>query len=198
MSVRGIASKYYRGGATGMYVFNWHADSETRRENMTQIGSTDTLRRTDKIFAATNRYILNEGEWRGAYRRDRILGEVPVALKPTLTGDGPTIRLDIADDLVADPPTTLQLRLRFSEWVDGDKVTVQFNSDELSSPEITYGVAYEPLTIGDVGPDVWYVFDIEPAQVALGTHHVKVILAERHPQVASDLVLTDVELAVTY
>jgi hypothetical protein len=198
MTVRGIASKYYRGGATGMYVFNWHADSETRRENMTQIGSTDTLRRTDKIFAATNRYILNEGEWRGAYRRDRILGEVPVALKPTLTGDGPTIRLDMADDLVADPPTTLQLRLRFSEWVDGDKVTVQFNSDELSSPEITYDVAYEPLTIGDVGPDVWYVFDIEPAQVALGTHHVKVILAERHPQVASDLVLTDVELAVTY
>ncbi|MBT6630365.1 MAG: hypothetical protein HOB49_25345 [Gemmatimonadetes bacterium] len=104
----------------------------------------------------------------------------------------------MADDLVEDPPATLQLRLRFNEWVDGDKVTVQFNDDELSVPDITYGVVYEPHSIGEVGPDVWYVFAMDPAQVALGTHRVKVILVERHPQVASDLVLTDVELAVTY
>ncbi len=197
MTVRGIASKYYRAGAHGMYVFNWHANEQTRRENLTQLGSAQTLTGTDKIFAATNRYILNEGEWRGAYRRDRILGEVPVTLKSTLTGDGPTIRLDVADDLVAEV-TTLQLRLRFTEWVHGDEVKVLWDGDTLSSPDITYCIADEPNAIGQVGPDVWYRFDMDPTVVTTGLHHVKVILHKRHPQVASDLILTDAEVLVRY
>ncbi|MDP6777986.1 MAG: hypothetical protein QGI83_14610, partial [Candidatus Latescibacteria bacterium] len=94
---RAIASRYHKAGADGIYVFNWHADRDSRRELLSQIGSVETLRGTDKIYAATHRFIQKEGPWRGAYRIDRILGEVPVPLKRTLTGEMPTIILDIAD-----------------------------------------------------------------------------------------------------
>ena len=76
--------------------FNWHANRDSRRELLSQIGSPDTLQGTDKIYAATHRFLQETGEWRGAYRNDRLWGEVPVALKQTLTGEGPTIILNVA------------------------------------------------------------------------------------------------------
>ncbi|MDP7364479.1 MAG: hypothetical protein QF768_17960 [Candidatus Latescibacteria bacterium] len=203
MSVRGISSKHYRAGAKGMYLFNWHAGRDTRREPMTQVGSVETLRKTDKIYAATNRYILNEGDWRGAYRRDRILGEVPVPLKSTMTQDGPTIHLVTADDFELDTPTAVQLRLRLSEWVRGDELKILFNGKEMTDADIAYCVAVDPhqlgaSAVGSFGPDVWVRFDLDAKDVPAGEHEVKVVLIKRHPQVASDLVLTDVELVVTY
>lgn len=196
LSVRGIANRYYRAGATGMYVFNWHAGTDTRRELLTQIGSATTLRGTDKIYAATHRYLLSEGEWRGAYRRDRILGQVPVALKPTLTGDGPTITLEIGDECTTDH-STCQLRLRLSEWVRGDEVSVQWDGDELAGPEISFDTGTAD-SIGEFSPLVWFRFDLDVARVAPGRHLVRICLVQRHPQIASDLVLTDVELVVTH
>ena len=41
-------------------------------------------------------------------------------------------------------------------------------------------------------------FALTPGQVKGGRHRVEVILRQRHPQLASDLVLTDVELVVAY
>ena len=170
---------------------------------MTQVGSVETLRKTDKIYAATNRYILNEGDWRGAYRRDRILGEVPVPLKSTMTQDGPTIHLVTADDFELDTPTAVQLRLRLSEWVRGDELKILFNGKEMTDADIAYCVAVDPhqlgaSAVGSFGPDVWVRFDLDAKDVPAGEHEVKVVLIKRHPQVASDLVLTDVELVVTY
>ena len=80
MRTRAIASRYHRGGATGIYVFNWHGDRNTRRELLTQIGAVETLQATDKVYAATHRFIQKEGQWRGAFRNDRIWGEVPAPL----------------------------------------------------------------------------------------------------------------------
>ncbi|MBM3265405.1 MAG: hypothetical protein FJY97_18550, partial [candidate division Zixibacteria bacterium] len=73
MRTRAIAGSHYRQGATGMYVFNWHANRDSRRELLGQIGAPDTLVGTDKIYAAVNRFIWKEGPWRGAYDHDRIL-----------------------------------------------------------------------------------------------------------------------------
>ena len=87
------------------------ANRESRRELLGQIGSPETIRQTDKIYAATHRFLQKEGPWRGAYRIDRIWGDVPVALKRTLTGEGPAIVLDIAEDLAADIPARVELRL---------------------------------------------------------------------------------------
>ncbi|MBT3344121.1 MAG: hypothetical protein HN712_01190 [Gemmatimonadetes bacterium] len=197
MSVRGIASRHYRAGATGMYAFNWHAGRDTRRELLTQVGSPKTLQGTDKIYAATHRFFQKEGEWRGAYRRDRILGQVPVALKPTMTGDGPTIRLDLGDEHTEKRQPRFQLRLRLDEWVRGDEVRIQWDGIELVSPDIRFDRGTDPDPIGDFAAAVWFRFDLDAAQVTAGQHQVKVALVTRNPQVASDLILTDAELVVT-
>ena len=46
---RGMASRFHKDGADGVYLFNWYSDRDTRRELMNQIGSPDTLRRQDKV-----------------------------------------------------------------------------------------------------------------------------------------------------
>ena len=138
MRHRAVAARHHQAGAQGVYVFNWHANRDSRRELLTQVGSKDTLRRTDKIYAATYRSVRNEGPWRGALRNDRILGEVPVALKLTLTGDGPTIVLEVADDLSSDTPRSVQLRLRLQQWVQGDQVEVYWDGRPLSKLQRRY------------------------------------------------------------
>ena len=45
---------------------------------------------------------------------------------------------------------------------------------------------------------VWLRCSLDPLEVPKGRHEVKVVLEERNPRMASDLILTDVELAVTY
>ena len=204
MRTRAIASRYHEAGADGIYVFNWHANRDLRRELLTEIGSSATLRRKDKVYAATHRFIQKGGEWRGAYRNDRILGEVPVPLKRTLTGDGPTITLDIADDLKADTPEHVELRLLLQEWVKGDVVRVFWDGVEIDALKTRYHIVSDPhanllaAAISDVGGAVWLYSKMAPVQVGRGLHQVQVVLSERVPRLESDIVLTDAELVISY
>lgn len=198
LRTRAIASRYWGAGADGIYAFNWHADAHTRRQLLTRIGSPDSLRGIDRIYAATHRFQVDEGPWRGAYRRDRPYGPVPVALRQTLTDCGPITQLTVADDFAADPPRHLELRLRLHEWVDGDDVAVRWDGDELPSPTVTYDLSGDPTRAYRVGGDVWLRWPLDPSRVGPGAHRVEAVLRGRHPQLACDLVLTDVELAVAY
>ena len=206
MRVRASASRHYDAGADGTYVFNWHATRDSRRGLLTQIGSPETLRRKDKIYAATHRNLRNEGPWRGALRNDRILGDVPVALKRTLTYDGPTITLDVADDLAEDVPERVELRVRLQEWVKGDVVQVFWDGAERANIESEYhsdadgGTAADAYAdrVSDVSDAVWLRSELGPSDVARGQHEVKIVLRERHPKVKSDIVLTNVELVIKY
>ena len=198
MRTRAISSRYYQAGARGIYVFNWHANRDSKRELLSQIGSPDTLRGTDKIYAATHRFLQEAGEWRGAYRNDRIWGEVPVALKRTRTGEGPTVTLDVADDLSVDPPGKVELRVRLDQWVRGDVVTVWWDKSELSDPEVRYCTISDPHRISDVSGAAWLCFELEASSVEQGLHEVKVVLDVRHPRLTGDIVLTDVELVIAY
>jgi len=208
---RAIASRYHRAGATGIYVFNWHANRTSKRPLLTAIGSPETLAGTDKIYAATHRYLQREGAWRGAFRIDRIYGEVPVQLVGTLSGEGPTIALDIAEAFDAHRPAALHLRLRLNEWVEEDVVQVWWDGKQLGPPEIGYcrldnplppGGAFQPpprwRNLADVSSAVWLNWDFTGSGVATGKHAVRVVLLERNPQIAAPLMLTDVELVVRY
>jgi hypothetical protein len=198
MRTRAIAHGYHRAGADGIYVFNWHANQDSRRELLSQVGSPETLQRTDKIYAATHRFIKQEGPWRGAYRIDRIWGDVPVALKRTITGEGPTITLSIADDPPTDIPARVELRVRLDQWVEGDDIQVWWDGVQMERPEIRYCRVDDPHRIADVSSAAWLCFEMAPAKIVQGAHQVKAVLAERHPHVACDIVLTDVELVITY
>ena len=198
LRTRAIASRYHRSGADGIYVFNWHANRDSRRELLSQIGSPGTLRHTDKIYAATHRFIVDKGEWRGAYRIDRTLGDVPVPLKQTLTGDGPTIILDVADNVAEDDPACIELRIRLDQWVKGDVVRVSWDGTALDHPDIRYCMINDPHSISDVSGAAWLCYALDPARGSIGSHTVQVVLEKRHPQLACDLVLTDVELVIKY
>ena len=204
MRNRAVASRYHSAGADGIYIFNWHANRDSRRELLTEIGSLDTLRRKDKVYAATCHSRRHEGPWRGAARYDRVWGEVPVALKPTLTGDGPSIILEVSDDLVSDPPESIELRVRLDQWVMGDVVRLLWDGAEQGNVETRYhtgeDVVANPFAarILDVGTAAWLSSKLSPTEVTRGQHQVKVTLAERNPKLACDIVLTDVELAIRY
>ena len=126
--------QYHGQGATGIYAFNWHADRDSKRELLTQVGAVQTLRRQDKLYNATHRFRQHTGEWRGAYQHDRLRGTVPVPLYPTMRESGPHFDLDLADDLSADPPATITLRLRLQDWVAGDQIRCCWDGDGISRP----------------------------------------------------------------
>ncbi|MFH1567053.1 MAG: hypothetical protein ABIL09_03570 [Gemmatimonadota bacterium] len=198
LRTRAIASRHWVAGADGVYVYNWHADAHSRRELLTQIGSPQALRATDRVYGATHRFLVREGAWRGAYRRDRRYGAVPVPLRPTLTDCGPVVDLAVADDFATDPPRAVELRVRLHEWVEGDVVVVRWDGQELDRGTVTYDLTGDATGAPRVSGDVWLRFALVPSRIARGAHRVEVALRQRHPQLACDLVLTDVELAVAY
>ncbi len=211
LRTKAIASRYHRAGASGIYAFNWHANRDSKRPLLTTIGSPDTLAAQDKIYAATQRYIQKDGAWRGAFRVDRIYGQVPVDLDRTLTGEGPTVSLEIAEDFNAHKPTLVQLRIRIDEWTNKDAVQVWWDGELLEPLQIDYcrldsstppGGAFLPSpqwrTIGEVSTAVWLRWDLTDSGVSPGEHTIRVAVQDRNPRVASPLKLTDVELVVRY
>ena len=85
------------------------------------------------------------------------------------------------------------------------------DGEPLGPPEIGYcrlenpsppGGAFPSLPrwrdIADGSTAVWLSWDLTESGVSPGEHGVRVDLQERHPQVASTLTLTDVELVVRY
>ena len=193
----GIASRHYAHGADGIYVFNFHADREWRRGTLTSMGSLETMRRKDKIYAATHLIPRVEGEWRGAELNDRIYAEVPVPLSKSLTGDGPSVTLTVADDLAAEAPQSIELRIRLDEWVEGDEVEVTWDGESPGSPTIVSDGVRSSMGSA-VSTTVWQSYALSADRVQAGGHRVKVILRKRNPKVLSDMVLTDVELVIRY
>ncbi len=129
---------------------------------------------------------------------------MPVRLKRTLTGDGPTVGLDVADDLAADAPERVELRVRLDQWVKGDDVRLLWDGVERRDVTTTYDVAEDFVgnpfgaAIRDVGPAVWLASRLQAAEVVQGQHRVKVVLAKRNECMGIDLVLTNVELVVAF
>ena len=195
MRTRAISTRYHNAGADGIYTFNWHAGRSNRRELLSQIGSLDTLQNTDKIYAATHRFIQKEGEWRGAYRIDRIYGDVPVRLKPTSTEIGPVIALDLGDEGV---PRLARLRVRLAEWVYGDVVKLKWDGKALPELEMKYCTVSDPHGISDVSGAVWLSKALESNHIGQGSHSLEIVLVERSPKMVCDIVVTDVELVILH
>ena len=136
---------------------------------------------------------------------------MPVELVRTLTGEGPTVTLVIAEDFDAHKPTVLQLRLRLNEWVEGDTVLTWWDGERLGEPVIDYcklenpsppGGAFQPLPrwrdISEVSSAVWLSWDFTESGLSPGAHAVRVALRERNSRIAAALTLTDVEFVVRY
>ena len=118
-------------------------------------------------------------------------------LVDTISKDGPSIPLTIADDFSVAPPKNLTLRLKLTDWVKGDVVEVTWDGEPLPEPTHTYADVQRSHG-NDTSSAIWQSYDLESKQVGIGEHTVKVVLHERNPKLLIDIILTNVELVVRY
>ena len=121
-----------------------------------------------------------------------------MSLVETLTGDGPTVVLDVAEDFASEAPRQSELRLRLDQWVRGDVVDVYWDGEKLGDAVVRYCRAGDPIGISEVSAAAWLHFAIPLGQAGRGRHTVRAVLVKRHPRIACDILLTDVELLVRY
>jgi len=215
--VRATAKGYWDRGADGMYVFNWYANENSRQDLLTTIGSSQTLDQTDKVYAALHRYIggfpfseykvnsndpSNEAAWVGADSNDRLYGETPVALYPTLTEEGPHFHIGIYDESVREARTgnlkSAELHVELKHYSDADRVEVKLDGKLLKNSQIRNVAAEDPNWPSDVAENSWFVWSLTPDQAAHGMHLVKVRLLKRDPRVRPPLVVQSVEVHISY
>ncbi len=201
---RATAYGYWQRGANGMYVFNWFANEHTRRSLLTTMGSPETLRRADKLYAAVHRTIAPKDSGRvDAELNDRLYGETPVALYRTITGDGPRFRIPTYDDEVEVDgegilaAAELQIEIEHFSPV-GDKVEVIWDGTTLTEVAVRSATGEDPGDPADVDEKSWLVFPLTAEQAARGDHEAQVRLVERDPHVRSPLVIWHVELNIRY
>ena len=191
----GMAQGHLDRGAHGIYVFNWHADETMRRESLTTIGSTETLRGLDKAYTAVHRSVGGNPLRKDAERDDRIYGEAPVDLHRTLTGDGPTFHLTTHDPGAAG----VQLLIEMDHWSPtGDEVAVTLDGAALGPPEVRNHAAENPQVPADVDENSWLVWDLDPAQAASGAHEIQVVLVKRDPRIRPPLTVANVEIWTSF
>ena len=91
-----------------------------------------------------------------------------------------------------------KLRLRLDQWVNGDLIDVYWDGEKLTVAEARYCTAGDPHGISEVSAAAWLHYAIPVEHAGSGPHAVRAVLVKRHPRVACDIVLTDVELVVRY
>ena len=195
--VRAMAQGYWAGGADGMYVFNWHANERRRRPLLTTIGSPESLEGSDKVYASLHRHIAPEGDpWAGADLHDRILGETPVALYRTLTGDGPRFHIPVYES--ADGARAAELHIEIDHFTVLDKVRVTFDGEELGRPAVRSAARELSDDPADFGESSWLVWPLARRSASLGAHEIGVVLLERNRHVKPPLVVRHVEIHVRH
>ena len=102
------------------------------------MGTLETLEGKDKLYSVLRRgptYL--DGVAPNAVN-DRIYGETAAVLMPTLTGDGPTFKLSVHDDVVARAADllALQLHIEIAHWAPQDEVEVSLDGNVLAPPAI--------------------------------------------------------------
>ena len=201
--VRGTAAGYWDRGVDGVYVFNWHANENTRRNLLTRVGAAETLATTNKIYATLHRHITDPtGAWGGADLNDRILGETPVALYPTLSGEGPRFGVSIHDDVVAarhaGKLVRCELQVALTHHSPDDRITISLDNEQLTLPAVRYATKEDPENPADIDEIGWLVWSLAPEQLAKGDHQLQIRLLKRDSRIAPPLRVEHVEVRLEY
>ena len=200
---RGLARGFYERGASGIHIFNWHATNTSHRPLLTTLGEPATLERKNKVYAAVKRHIRGREELRyGAERDDRLVGEVPVELYPTMTGEGPRFHLGIHDPVVEEwkkgSLDAVELHLELAHCSPADQIEVRLDGELLGAP-IRRSVAGEnPADPAAVEESTWLSWELRPEQAGPGQHEVRLHLVERDPLIRVPLRVENVEIYVEF
>ena len=194
---RGLASSYYERGASGVHAFNWHNYARALRPLLTTLGSPRTLVGEEKVYTPVKRHIRGRQELRyGAERDDRLLGETPVCLYPTLTGIGPTFEIRVSDEAVR--ALTVELQINVNRYSIDDVLSVALDGKPLGEPTLHRSDAGRPDGTTQVTEDAWLVWRLDPKQSGPGVHELEIVLDCRDPRIDVPIVVENVELHVTY
>ena len=180
---RGAAMNSWRAGADGIYIFNFFP--ETANPRFSQLGSLETLKGKDKIYAV-DCWTAVFGWHTKALCLD---GRLPVELP----NDRPVrVWLPVGENIVANAPSgesiNARIRLRMRRLSSDDQVTVRLNGQPLQAVSASKSSAGQPATR-------WVEFPTDPAFVRPGDNLVDVQLTTARTQPA---LLDRLLLSVSY
>ncbi|MBM3935011.1 MAG: hypothetical protein FJ319_12055 [SAR202 cluster bacterium] len=201
--VRAVAAGDWDRGVDGMYVFNWHGNEKGWRSLLTTIGSPDTLKGKDKVYAAIHRGPIAQDEPKRNAVNDRIYGETAVALYQTFAGEGPRFQVRVHDDVAAESKAgklkSTELHIEIEHFSsNGDKVDVWLDGKKIGEPKVRDVAAEDAGNPSDVSENKWLVWSLTPEQASKGTHVIKAVYAGRDPRMKKPMVISHVEIMVFY
>lgn len=183
----GAAMNRWHWGADGIYLFNLFPTEPDERFG--QLGSVETLKGRDKIYAIDNP------------AREDVLGTFkmvmvgPDRLPIEIAPDRPaTARLPVGEDIVANAPegkaVSAMLRVQATGVALGDSIGVTFGGSPLNQPTPAEPLAAAPS-------ETWFHVEVNPALVAAGYNEVGLILSTTRSPIPS-VVINGLDLVVTY
>ena len=201
-AVRALAHRFWRAGA-GVYLYNYFTlPVEWKRRMLTQLADPESLARRNKRYELDHTDRISYGGHGGAFRNAAPAVQLPVALERTLTGRGPVLRMDIADDVEAAAAEgalgSCVLGLLLDNFSPLDELDVRFNGVALpwkSSRRSSTGAgANWPGLEGQ--RNVQYDLGCPPLKA--GDNEVEVRLVSSGDRQSESAVLTGVEVTITY
>ena len=176
---RGAAANMWHAGVDGIVLFNYFPSEPTARIN--EIGSPETLRGLDKVFAIDQRRILEGDLVQGIEQRQVLPIPIPA------DGSAATAILPIGDDLAA---AGRDGRLQSAElWIELN------NADALSDTQVDLN-GQRLTAAGTEG--AWIRFDPQPNQYRLGSNVLAVRAGNAVANTESLADIVHVETRVKY
>ncbi len=174
-------------GADGIYLFNLFPSKPDER--FSQLGSVETLKGRDKIYAIDN---PAQEAVLGTFKLV-IVGpnRLPMTLVPRKFA---MAKLPVGEDILANAPAgktvSTLLRLRLAGMVQGDKIKVKFNGHPLVVTGPVKPLATTPSS-------AWFHIKTDPKLVKAGYNLIDVQLDTKR-NAATPVVLDGLDLAVSY
>ena len=99
--IRALAARMWRAGAR-VYLYNYYTlPAEWRQRMLPQLADPKKLARLDKRYEIDHTDRIAYGGHGGTFRNSVPSAQIPVVLDETLNGEGPILRMDVADDVEA-------------------------------------------------------------------------------------------------
>jgi hypothetical protein len=182
----GAAMNRWYWGADGIYLFNLFPSEPDER--FSQLGSVETLKGRDKIYAIDN---PAQEDVLGTFKMVMVgLDRLPI----TLTAQEATARLPVGEDIVTNTPpgktVSTLLRLRLAGMAQGDTLQVAFNGHPL-----TVAGPVEPLAATPA--NAWFHIPTDPKLVKAGYNTI-VLQLKTSRTGAAPVVVDALDLVVSY
>ncbi len=166
--LRALALRWLEDGAHGVYLYNFFTRSPGwNRRIASELTDREKLRRLDKRYELeTTGSAYGSSGHSSAFALAQSQTQLPVRLQPNYDGEGPVLRLAIADDFDAAREAgelgPCRLTLRFDALEESDSLRVRVNGRELdwSGAEVSFD-GWEELTAASL---FWLSYPAEPVE----------------------------------